>query len=123
MVSSSEMVSLPARPKTGIRVVLATVGVPPRIATAPPLTRILPAASRLTAMVLSERVAEHVERARRRQEHRRHRKHRATFQRLHISGLVRATPVRLTLALRDPRGPPTQPLAPDTPATIALHDR
>ena len=33
--------------------VLATVGVPPRIATAPPLTRIVPAASRLTVMVLS----------------------------------------------------------------------
>src|SRR5436853_7517311 len=33
--------------------VLATVGVPPRIATAPPFTKILPAASRLRTMVLS----------------------------------------------------------------------
>ncbi len=32
---------------------MATVGVPPWTATAPPLTRILPAASRLTVMVLS----------------------------------------------------------------------
>ena len=32
---------------------LATVGVPPEIATAPPLTRMVPAALRLTVMVLS----------------------------------------------------------------------
>ena len=31
----------------------ATVGVPPTTATAPPLTRMVPAASRLTAMLLS----------------------------------------------------------------------
>ena len=45
--------SLPPWPKTWIRLVLATVGVPPRIATAPPLTRIVPAALRLTVIVLS----------------------------------------------------------------------
>ena len=33
--------------------VLATVGVPPTTATAPPLTRILPAALRLIAMLLA----------------------------------------------------------------------
>ena len=53
LVSSSEIVSLPACPKTWISVVLATVGVPPWTATAPPLTRIVPAASRQTTMVLS----------------------------------------------------------------------
>ena len=45
--------SLPPRPKTWISAVLATVGVPPMTATAPPLTRIWPAALRLTAMLLS----------------------------------------------------------------------
>jgi hypothetical protein len=44
---------LPPRPKTWIRAVLATVGVPPMTGTAPPFTRIFPAASRLTTMVLS----------------------------------------------------------------------
>jgi hypothetical protein len=46
-------VSLPALPKTEIDVVLATVGVPPLTGTAPPLTRMFPAASRLTEMALS----------------------------------------------------------------------
>ena len=45
--------SLPPWPKTRISAVLATVGVPPTTVTAPPLTRIFPAASRLTAMLLS----------------------------------------------------------------------
>ena len=45
-------VSLPAWPKTWMSEVLATVGVPPTTAMAPPLTRILPAASRLTVMLL-----------------------------------------------------------------------
>ena len=45
--------SLPPCPKTWIRLVLATVGVPPLTATAPPFTRILPAASRLITIELS----------------------------------------------------------------------
>ena len=55
-------VSLPPWPKTWISVVLATVGVPPMTGTAPLLTRIVPAASRLIVIVLS-RVAEHGEHA------------------------------------------------------------
>ena len=50
--SLSVIVSLPPCPKTWISAVLATVGVPPVTATAPPLTRILPAASRLTTIEL-----------------------------------------------------------------------
>jgi len=46
------MVSLPAWPKTCTRAVFATVDTPPWIATAPALTRIFPAASRLTLIVL-----------------------------------------------------------------------
>ena len=46
------IVSLPARPKTWICEVLATVGVPPETATAPPFTRMLPAALRLTVVEL-----------------------------------------------------------------------
>ena len=42
-----------AWPNTWIMAVLATVGVPPGIGTAPPLTRICPAASRLAMMLLS----------------------------------------------------------------------
>jgi len=45
-------VSLPPWPKTWMREVLATVGVPPATVMAPPLTRSLPAASRLTVMLL-----------------------------------------------------------------------
>ena len=45
--------SLPARPKTWISAVFATVGVPPTTATAPLFTRILPAASRLMTIELS----------------------------------------------------------------------
>ena len=44
LVSSRERLSLPPSPKSWIRLVLATVGFPPRIFTAPPLTRIDPAA-------------------------------------------------------------------------------
>ena len=44
--------SWPSRPKTRISAVLATVGVPPVTATAPPFTRILPAALRLIAIEL-----------------------------------------------------------------------
>ena len=47
------IVSLPPRPNTWIRATLATVGVPPRTGTAPPLTRISPAALRLIWMLLS----------------------------------------------------------------------
>ena len=57
------MMSLPPWPKTWIRLVLATVGVPPRIGTAPPLTRILPAALRLTVKVIGVAVAEQRENA------------------------------------------------------------
>ena len=53
LASLRVIVSLPPRPKTWISEVLATVGVPPTTATAPPLTRILPAASRLIVIVLS----------------------------------------------------------------------
>ena len=53
LTSLSVIMSLPPRPKTWISEVLATVGVPPTTATAPPLTRIWPAASRLTVMLLS----------------------------------------------------------------------
>jgi hypothetical protein len=42
--SSSSSESLLAKPKASIRLVLATVGVPPCTTTAPPLTRIVPAA-------------------------------------------------------------------------------
>jgi hypothetical protein len=47
------IVSLPPRPWTWISAVLATVGVPPMTATAPPLTRMFPAALRLTTIELS----------------------------------------------------------------------
>ena len=53
LASSSVMVSLPPWPNTWIRLVLATVGVPPRTGTAPPLTRMVPAALRLVVIVLS----------------------------------------------------------------------
>jgi hypothetical protein len=46
-------VSLPSWPETEIRPVLTTVAVPPKIGTAPPLTRRVPAASRLVSIVLS----------------------------------------------------------------------
>jgi hypothetical protein len=49
----SEIVSLPSRPDTVIRLVFATVGVPPWTDTAPPLMRMLPAALRLVVIVLS----------------------------------------------------------------------
>src|SRR4051794_16632961 len=50
--SSREMVSLPLWPNTLMVVVLATLGEPPTTLTALPLIRILPAASRLTEMLL-----------------------------------------------------------------------
>ncbi len=53
LVSLSVITSWPPRPKTRISDVLATVGVPPMTGTAPPLTRILPAASRLIVSELS----------------------------------------------------------------------
>ena len=53
LVSLSVTTSLPPWPNTWISAVLATVGVPPVTATAPPFTRIFPAASRLTVIVLS----------------------------------------------------------------------
>src|SRR5215210_6664935 len=46
LLSSNEIVSFPTCPKIWIKLVLATVGTPPVIATAPPLTRIFPAAFR-----------------------------------------------------------------------------
>src|SRR3954451_3305625 len=52
LASSSLMVSLPSRLKTWMVVVLATVATPPSTVTAPPLTRIVPAALRLMVMVL-----------------------------------------------------------------------
>src|SRR5579871_5938538 len=52
LASSSEIWSSPAWPNTWMSDVVETVGVPPRMATAPPLTRIVPAASRLMTMVL-----------------------------------------------------------------------
>src|SRR5262245_6668904 len=51
-VSLSVTVSLPPWPNTWINAVLATVGEPPITGTAPPLTRMLPAALRLIVMVL-----------------------------------------------------------------------
>ena len=53
LTSLRVITSLSPRPKTRISAVLATVGVPPTTATAPPLTRILPAALRLIAMLLA----------------------------------------------------------------------
>ena len=53
LVSSRLSTSLPASPKTRICEVLATVGVPPATVTPPSLTRILPAASRLTWMLFA----------------------------------------------------------------------
>ena len=53
LLSSSERVSLPPRPKICTFATLATVGVPPCTLTAPPLTSSEPAVSRLTTMVLS----------------------------------------------------------------------
>src|SRR3954470_19637174 len=53
LTSLSATLSAPSRPKTWTREVLATVGVPPDAVTAPPLTRTVPAASRLTMMVLA----------------------------------------------------------------------
>src|SRR5579871_1367165 len=50
--SSTCSVSLPSWPNIWINEVLATVGLPPIGATAPPLTRMLPAASRLAVTVL-----------------------------------------------------------------------
>ncbi len=49
----SVIVSLPPRPNTWIKLVLATVGEPPTTWTAPPLTRSWPAALRLISMLLS----------------------------------------------------------------------
>jgi hypothetical protein len=46
------MVSLPPRPNTRMSEVLATVDGPPATGTAPPFTRMFPAASRLTAIAL-----------------------------------------------------------------------
>ena len=51
--SLSVRVSLPARPKTWISWVFATVGLPPATAIAPPLTRMPPAALRLTVIALA----------------------------------------------------------------------
>jgi len=45
--------SLPPCPNTSISAVLATVGLPPRTGTAPPLMRMFPAALRLTTMLLA----------------------------------------------------------------------
>ena len=53
LASSRARMSLPPRPNTWIRLVFATVAVPPTMDTAPPLTRIVPAASRLTVTLLS----------------------------------------------------------------------
>src|SRR5262249_16417451 len=53
LLSSNAIVSLPFKPNAWIRLVLATVGVPPLIATAPPLTWIEPVASRLITLLLS----------------------------------------------------------------------
>jgi hypothetical protein len=53
LTSLSEIVSFPARPKTRTCVVLATVGVPPTTAIAPPFTRIPPAALRVITIELS----------------------------------------------------------------------
>jgi hypothetical protein len=50
---SPVMTSSPPRPESWICVVFAMVGVPPTIGTAPPLMRMLPAASRPTVIVLS----------------------------------------------------------------------
>ena len=52
MASSRLSVSLPSCPNISIRLVLATVDGPPLILTAPPLTRRLPAALRLTMILL-----------------------------------------------------------------------
>ena len=62
-LSLSVMVSLPPWPNTWIRLVFATVGVPPMTGTAPPLTRMLPAALRLIVTRVVEVVAEHRQRA------------------------------------------------------------
>src|SRR5262245_28531272 len=53
LLSSRVIVSFPPRPNPWISAVLAIVAVPPTMATAPPLIRILPAALRLTVIVLS----------------------------------------------------------------------
>ena len=53
LLSLSVIVSFPPRPNPWIRLVLATVAVPPWMTTAPPLMRMVPAASRLTVIVLS----------------------------------------------------------------------
>ena len=53
LASLRVIVSLPPRPNTWISAVLATVGVPPKTGTAPPLTRIAPAALRLISIVLA----------------------------------------------------------------------
>ena len=51
--------SLPPRPNAWIKLVFATVGVPPVTGTAPPFTRIAPAALRLNVDVVGVVVAEH----------------------------------------------------------------
>jgi hypothetical protein len=53
LVSSTEIVSLPAPPNTSISPVLATVAGPPLMDTAPSFTKICPAASRLVVIVLA----------------------------------------------------------------------
>jgi hypothetical protein len=53
LASFSVMTSLPPWPNSCIRAVLATVAVPPKIVTAPPLTRRRPAALRLMVMLFS----------------------------------------------------------------------
>ena len=57
LTSLSVIVSLPPRPKTWIVEVLATVGVPPMTATAPPLTRMLPGRVAADRDVVVEAVA------------------------------------------------------------------
>ena len=60
-ISSSASVSSPSWPNTWINEVLATVAVPPRTGTAPPFTRSLPAASRLSRDGVLAGVADHGE--------------------------------------------------------------
>jgi hypothetical protein len=52
LLSLSVMMSSPPWPNAWISLVLATVAVPPLTATAPPFTRIVPAALRLNVIVL-----------------------------------------------------------------------
>ena len=103
LASLSVIVSLPPWPKTWISAVFATGGVPPVTATAPPLTRMVPAALRLTVDVVVEVVAEDGQVCQRREERGGDGGHLAGFERLEALKPNRVGGSRLRPGRRAPR--------------------